>query len=427
LNLLYKLQKISKTSIYYILGGIIVLIFLLVNAARRGDLFIYESGAKDILAGKDAYGMTYAEGFHYFYSTLFAILIYPLTFLPVYIGNLIWLSLSTVLLFRIIILISRYFDIAALTQKQRILFIVLSAAFSARFVLANFHTQQITICIIYLILEGLQLIFSGNKWAGALLIALGINIKILPVVFLPYLLYRKEFAASFLIVVFYIAMLFLPGFVLGFAQNKILTASWWNLLNPTNTIHNLDVDERSFHSLSTLLATLLVAKVPDQFALHIRRNIMDISYDHLVLVLNSTRLVFISFVLYFLRTKPFVSKISKMHRYVEISYLLLLVPLIFPHQQDYAFLFIVPAVIYIIYYLITEHNSIPSRKFTILLGSMIVSYLLCNLSLILGEFRDYYDHFKILTYGALMIVPILAICYPLKKKEHAVLTAAHGA
>jgi hypothetical protein len=407
----------SKTSIYYLIGGIIVLVFLLISAKRQGDLFIYESGAKDIFAGKDAYNIDYVDGFRYYYSTLFAILIYPLTFLPVHIGNLLWLSLSAVLLYRIVVLISRYFNLASLTQKQKIVFILCSFLFAARFILSNFHNQQITICILYLIFEGLHFIFSGNKLVGALLIALGINIKILPVVLLPYLIYRREFTASFLIMVFYTAMLFLPGFIFGFAQNNMLIASWWKLINPANTIHNLDVDERSFHSLSTLLATLLVQNVPDKFALHVRRNIMDISYAHLVLVLNTTRALFISFSLYFFRTKPFDNKISTTHRFVEVSYLLLLVPLIFPHQQDYAFLFIVPAVTYILYYLISEKNSISVLKYRITAACMLLSYLLCNLSLLFGQYREYYDHFKILSYGALLIIPLLAVCYPLKKAQ----------
>ena len=57
-------------------------------------------------------------------------------------------------------------------------------------------------------------------------------------------------------------------------------------------------------------------------------------------------------------------------------------------------------------------------KFKLLIVFTILSYLLCNLSLLLGEFRDYYDHFKILTYGALMVIPLLAICYPLKQEAH---------
>ena len=411
------MQLKSKTYLYYLLGGIIVLVYLAISAHRQGDLFIYESGSRDIFAGKDAYKISYVDGFHYYYSTLFAVIIYPLTLLPVYVANLFWLLLNAFLLYRIAVLISRYFDLAVLTQKQRVLFIVLSFLFALRFILSNFHNQQITICILYLTVEGLHFIFSGNKLAGAVLIALGINIKILPVIFLPYLLYRREFRASFLVVVFYAGLLFLPGFIFGFTRNNMLISSWWDLINPGNTIHNLDVDERSFHSLSTLLATLLVKNVPDKFALPIRRNIMDISYGHLVLVLNITRLIFISFTLYFLRTKPFIAKVSDKHRYVEISYLLLLVPLIFPHQQDYAFLFIMPAVTYIMYYLITERNSLSAAKFRFIVAFMGISYLLCNLSLLLGEFREYYDHFKILTYGTLLIIPLLAVCYPLKKPD----------
>ena len=357
------------------------------------------------------------DGFRYYYSTLFALLIYPITFLPNYLGNLLWLGINAFFLYRTAILLFRYFDLTILTQKQKLIFFALSFVFSLRFILSNFHNQQITICILYLSLEGLRFIFSGNKLAGALLIALGINIKILPVVLLPYLLYRREFTASFLILVFYITLLFIPGFILGFTQNNTLISSWWKLINPSNTIHNLDVDERSFHSLSTLLATLLVENIPDKFALHIRRNIMDISYEHLVLILNITRALLILFCFYFFRTKPFENKVTNTHRFVEISYLLLLVPLIFPHQQDYAFLFIMPAVIYIIYYLISARNKLPEIKFRIIASIMILSYLLCNLSLLLGEFRDYYDHFKILTYGALLIIPLLAVCYPFKKQK----------
>ncbi|HTA28625.1 MAG TPA: glycosyltransferase family 87 protein [Bacteroidia bacterium] len=416
MNPLYKLQRNSKTFLYYLIGGILVLTYLLFTAKRQGDLFIYEAGSRDIFAGKDAYSIHYVDGFHYYYSTLFAILIYPLTFLPVYIGNLIWLALNAFFLYRIIVLISRYFNLTILTQKQNVLFFLIPFIFGLRFTLSNFHNQQITICILYLILEGLQLIFSGKKLGGALLIALGINIKLLPIVLLPYLLYRREFTASFLIVIFYTILLFIPGFVIGFAQNNLLISSWWNLINPANTIHNLDVDERSFHSLSTLLATLLVKNVPDKFALHIRRNIMDISYEHLVLALNIIRLVLVSFSLYFLRTKPFTAKVSTMHRFVEISYLLLLVPLIFPHQQDYAFLFIMPAVTCVIYALITERNTISVFKFRTILALTALSYLLCNLNLLFGQYREYYDHFKIMTYGALLIIPLLAISYPIKKR-----------
>ena len=145
----------SKTSIYYLLGGIAVLVFLLITATRQGDLFIYEIGAKDIFAGKNTYCMTYAEGFHYYYSILFAILIYPFTLLPFYIGNLLWLCLNAFLLYRSIILIARYFKDISFTSLAKTEYNYFTGLlYLQRFLLSNFHNQQITICILYLTLEG---------------------------------------------------------------------------------------------------------------------------------------------------------------------------------------------------------------------------------------------------------------------------------
>jgi hypothetical protein len=34
-------------------------------------------------------------------------------------------------------------------------------------------------------------------------------------------------------------------------------------------------------------------------------------------------------------------------------------------------------------------------------------YLCANLKILLGEFNRYYEHYKILTYGALLLIPLL--------------------
>ncbi len=407
----------SGKFLYQIIVAIGILIYLLIHASYKGDLLIFELGSNDIVHGIDAFSKKYVDGYHYYYSALFAILIYPLYLLPVYIGTFIWLLLNVVLLARVVVLCSRYFDINKLSEKQFRWFLILTIVFALRFIFSNLNSQQITIVILYLVLEGIALINSDKKAAGAVLIALGINIKLLPLVILPYLLYRKEWKAFLFTILLWIIMLYLPGLVLGFQQNNLLIASWWNLINPSNAIHVVDVDERSFHGLSTLLATLLMEHVPDHYALPIKRNIADVSYSQLTWILNITRLILVSFTLYFLRTKPFVSISNKLHKYCEVSYLLLLVPLIFPHQQPYAFLFIMPAVSFIIYYLITHYKVVSQLRFTLMLSFLVISYLCCNFDFIFGEFREYYTHFKILTYGALIIIPLLAFSFPLKNKE----------
>jgi hypothetical protein len=51
-------------------------------------------------------------------------------------------------------------------------------------------------------------------------------------------------------------------------------------------------------------------------------------------------------------------------------------------------------------------------KYTLSITAFVISFLLCNLSFLLGEYNIYYAYFKTLTYGMLMIVPMLAISVP---------------
>ena len=43
---------------------------------------------------------------------------------------------------------------------------------------------------------------------------------------------------------------------------------------------------------------------------------------------------------------------------------------------------------------------------------MSIAYFLTNSHFILGEFNDYYNHFKTLTYGILILLGVLAACSP---------------
>jgi hypothetical protein len=50
----------------------------------------------------------------------------------------------------------------------------------------------------------------------------------------------------------------------------------------------------------------------------------------------------------------------------------------------------------------------------IIYGLLGIIYLSFNLKVLLGEFNPYYEHFKILTYGALLLVGLL-FYKPIKK------------
>lgn len=400
----------------YAIIGIVLLIYLLIEAQGKGDFYIYMSASKDLFSGENIYLKTYGDGFHYLYSVAFAIILYPFSFLPFYLIKFLWLAFNFFLLWKTFKLLFSWLDFNVLNRKQLNWFYFLVILFSARFIHENIHSGQITILILYLCIQGLNDIFVTNQWKrGALLIAIGINIKLLPLVLIPYLIYRKKWNEFVLILLIDAALWILPAIFIGKGQNIFLMGEWWSRMNPNNTVHVLDVEERSFHSITTLLSTLLVKNVPDPYALGLKRNILDVSIEMLSKVILASRLILAAITLYFLRWPPFKNATSKPQQYLELSYILVLIPLIFPHQQHYAFLFMVPAIIYLVYQLMCRQKG-NFRNFLLL--SYIFIYLSGNLKMLLGEFNPYYEHYKILTYGALwLLVVLIFLNRDLLKKE----------
>ncbi|MDP4266222.1 MAG: glycosyltransferase 87 family protein [Bacteroidota bacterium] len=405
----------------YYLGGFIILSIILFEAQGKGDFNIFISASRDLLAGKNIYKVQYNYYYHYYYDIIFALILIPFTFIPLYITKVFWLILNVFFVYRIWIILINWLPISNLNKKNKTIFTILSFIFIFNLLHVNFHLSQVTIFILYLTLEGLFLINNKKIITGCLLIALGINIKLLPIIIIPYLIYRNEWKSAFYIIVFIIAFLTLPALFIGFDYNKSLIIERWHLLNPMNTEHILDTSERSFHSLTTLLATLLVKNCSnDPYALTLKRNIADISIENLNIIINIIRGILILFTLYFLRTIPFKNTTIKIQKLYEISYISLIIPLIFPHQQHYAFFFIFPATTYLIFYLVylffTKENyniikNFKTKKISIIITLCII-YFLTNSHFILGEFIKYYNHYKTLTYGVLILMILLAFCKP---------------
>jgi hypothetical protein len=404
----------------YYFAGLIILIIILFEARGKGDFNIFISASRDLLSGKNIYQIQYNEWYHYYYDILFALILAPFTYLPLYVVKLIWLILNVFFVYRIWKILMEWLPVSLLKKNSKKLFIILSFIFILSFLRDNFHLAQVTIFILYLTLEGLFFINNNKSIAGSLLIAMGINIKLLPIVIIPYLIYRNQWKSAFYIIGFMVVFLCLPMVFIGVDYNNFLLIERWHLINPMNQAHILDTSERSFHSLTTLLATLLVKDCGDWHALTLKRNIANISIENLNIVINVVRGALLLFTLYFLKTKPFKKTTEKLQNLYEISYICLIIPLIFPHQQYYAFFFIFPASTYLLFYLVFLYfNKVKNKinkyfnvkKITLIVLISIV-YFLTNSHFILGVFNKYYDHYKTLTYGVLILMVLLAICKP---------------
>lgn len=398
-----------------ILNGLLFLILLIVLISESkidSDFSIFISASKDLIAKKDIYSIKYKEWYHYYYDGFFACLLIPLTFLHLAIGKFIWISFNTLLLFRIYKLIRKWLPFENTNSKIKQLFSFIILLFAIRFIRDNIHLGQITIFILYLIIEGLYQILFKNKLLGSLLLSLGITIKIMPLVFIPYLLYRSEWKSILYVLAGIIFILFLPGFFIGFEYNLELINSRLQLINPLNDEHILDNSERSFHSITTFLTVLLYPHCTDIHILPIKRNIADISIEHLNLIISIARLFFAMITLYFLNSLPFKKSNSKEQSFYEISYLLIAIPLIFPHQQHYAFLLILPGIYYCVRYFLLNYSNLSFVKKFIYCSSLILIFFIISSPFILGTFSEYYDHFKTLTYGTFILILVLAFSRP---------------
>jgi hypothetical protein len=242
---------------------------------------------------------------------------------------------------------------------------------------------------------------KSKEWKGGALIALGINIKIMPIVFFPYLIYRGYWKGALSIFLVSMSLLFLPGIFIGWEYNLFLLGEWWNGINPSQRENVLDFSRAGFGSLVTALFHNQNGKVSLIF-------ITPLSIKSIVFITNGLRLFLIFFTLYFLRSLPFQKAKFTLHRLWEVGYLFLVIPFLFPHQQNYAYFFVYPAVVYLMYVFFEKIKTRGSfgkldLKDKYFLGILGLSYLMMSLELFLGEFRTFYIDIRLMTWAAILL------------------------
>ncbi|MCB0479435.1 MAG: DUF2029 domain-containing protein [Crocinitomicaceae bacterium] len=416
------IQKHDVRLLDWILAFIFLFI-LFVEAGNVGDFDIYLQASQDLFKGENIYGKHYHEWFHYYYDILFATVLYPFSFLPLYLANLIWLLFNGFLTILLIRRVWNFVPNCDWSERSK-----RNLSYLAMFILfftwqKNMNVGQITLLILYLSIESFYQIRKGNYLIGGALLGLGISIKIMPLVLIPYLFYRGYFKAILVSLGLLVVFTLLPSLWIGLEHWEFLQTERINLINPSNAIHVLDVEERSFHSLTTLMTILFIENARNNFTLEYTRNIADVGIENLKLIILVVRLFFIGLTLYFLDKNIFKPAKSPLRDLYALSYILLIVPLIFPHQQPYAFFFAFPAIFFILYQMkeMRMAGNFPTGfKAYLIYAGLGLIFILLNTHFYLGFLRGIMDHYKFFTYGILLIIPFLMYFRPQKIKLHSV-------
>lgn len=398
------------------LGLLLILVYVFLSfksALNGGDFDVYLHAAEKMNAGEDMFSPPYfKQDLKYYYSPLFAMLLIPFT-KWYFLTQFFWLLLSGFWLYRSWELLKRSFKPPVLNNKQLIIWGLLSLFFIIRFLLYNIAMTQITIFIMWGMLESLNAIKNGRWIIGSLLLALVINVKLMPLVLIPYLLYRSYFKETLLTVIFVGIYLFLPSPFIGHEYNLSQLEGWWTLINPIKTEHIIDAGKNP-QSLVGTIPVFLTETIGD---LEEKRNLFNLSADTAGSITNVVRLFFIALTLYFLR-RPFKRDNNAISEYRAIAYLFMIVPLIFPRQQKYAFIFIFPMVIYLVYYCMLLWNYNRSKGFKIFLGLLLLLSIvftpIIGSDVIGRRTYDLFHHFRFLGLGTVCLVVFALLASPKK-------------
>ncbi len=420
------LNNISR--IRWLLIVLVLAYIVRVLLIGAGDFAVYYGASNALLDSKMIYHLPYPVGdstCEYSYSPFFAFILIPLSIFPLWLADMLWLFLNLLALFRIFDLIILFLGIKkTLNQKEYKWWIFLTLLFSVRFILYNFDLSQVTLILLCGSLESLRLAIKRQWMMGGLVLSVVISIKLMPLVMLPYLFYRRFWQAGLATLGFMILLNLTPSVLYTWSNFQNLLKEWFSVLNPMSddfTI-NQNVVAESIHSLSGFIPAFFT---DDITRYDLRRHIINLPTETMILVMNIARLLFILFTFIFLKTKPFQAINDKKRLFWEFSYLMIAIALIFPHQQKYAFILILPAAAYLMYFILMMkkikfylENPLLYRG---LISLLIIVWLLTTASTdgIIGRtLYEYGQYFKLITWGTMLLIIPLFLAKPqfLKRK-----------
>ncbi len=388
--------KITTTGYIRLFLYLPVCIMAWIERNSPTDLDIYLQASRDYVAGINPFNELYHQWYHYYYSQFFALLMFPLALMPKALGHMCWMLLNYFLAEQCFFLIEKQTGNIPAPHKATFRCILIAA--SMRFVYENLHYGQVSILILWFCLKAWDAIENKKLVAAGSWLAIGINLKILPLALLPWLVLRKKGKTLISCMLVFFLLATAPALFTGMDSCLEMGRSRWALINPIQSQHIKDVAEDSFHSITTFLSVFLSDNEPYK---GMRRSILQLDDTALAQGIFAARALFALSMLIYMYRQGGISGSQKRHVY-EWYFALVLIPLVFPHQQHYAFIFIIPAFALQVAAFFSlspaRRNKLKVKGFLLFVPAVIWS-----LKLLLGEFNPFYEYYKILTWSALWL------------------------
>lgn len=393
----FQIGKIQFNLIEGVVFGAI-LIYSILKAIHGGnDINVYLYASKQLFEGSNIYiNNPYND---YLYSPSFAFLLRPLSILPLVVGRVIWAVINVCCAFRVYQLSWNLLGLTnKLSNKKKLYFGFLLAVVSFGFFNHNIILGQISLLMLWLSMEGLyrgtikkQFVIAGS------LIAMGINIKIIPVLLLYYLFVKRSYKTLSWTIGSLIILFLIPAIYFDWSFTLNMTLEWFAKINPQNAKYVVENNPGTV-SINSFIASFFYFEDSG-----LPRSIFQLELQHMLLLIRLFQIAVALLLLF-----PFLKKgNSPKHFFWQWTFLWIATLLIFPHQQKYALVYLVPTFMLLLAYWMEQGivQNVYRRVIVVLLvGALTFSGLLGRdiLGSTIVDFFDYYKWFSWLCFALLI-------------------------
>lgn len=277
-----------------------------VKKSWNDDFRAYYQAGSVILSYANIYDQSIVEG-GFLYSPLFALLMVPLSFLPQLIAATFWylVNLSSLILsIAIAIYLSEGSNVSLSTwlktnlilshiDRERKLIIVFVLILSSRFWLNNIEHGQVNLIMWCIVLISIVFLRSDRVVIGSALLGFSVTIKILPLIFVFYFLFRKKFNIVLLSFCFLLLFILIPAAVLGWQHNLNLLEAWFHkIIEPNFTQGAIGVGD-SNQSFPAML-TRFLSQTPANEETGASVNFLSFSDETISLIIRLSSLMFLT-------------------------------------------------------------------------------------------------------------------------------------
>ena len=248
---LSKKEKVSWTIVFALL-----FLYVLIESRRGGDFVCYLDAAQKLLQGQNIYEPPFQTS-RYLYHPLFATLLIPALWLPKYLMVFLWNSFNLLLFVRVIFLLQTYFELRLQSRNRNRLMWLMIVLCIPRFLQYNFMYGQMTVFLLWAMIEGVFLAARKRDVSSGALVGFAMVVKMIPIVLLPYFLFRRKTKAFSVALLSGFVSFFLPMLITGYQKFWEIIHYWIYTLQPNSAELGADNQSHYPQNLSTLLFRVL--------------------------------------------------------------------------------------------------------------------------------------------------------------------------